>query len=67
MRRTSFWAENIEFMMGMYDEDWSGETDRMRIRGSGRITDSSVPVFEAVEEFVVRLTSILRNLFIRQT
>ena len=53
--------------MGMYDEDWSGETDRMRIRGSGRIPDSSVPVFEAVEEFVVRLTSILRNLFIRQT
>lgn len=34
-QRTSFCAENIEFIKGMYDVDRSGETDRIRILGSG--------------------------------
>ncbi len=33
--RTSFWAENIEFINGMYEVDRSGETDRITILGSG--------------------------------
>jgi len=38
---TSFWAEKIEFMTGMYEFDASGETVRMSIRGSGRFAESS--------------------------
>jgi hypothetical protein len=33
---TNFWAEKMAFMMGMYDVDRSGDTERMRIRGSVR-------------------------------
>ena len=36
--RTSFCAENIEFMRGMYDADKSGDTDMIRMRGSGALT-----------------------------
>jgi hypothetical protein len=34
---TSFWAEKTEFMIGMYEVARSGETERMRRRGSGRV------------------------------
>ena len=33
-RRTNFWAENMEFINGMYDVERSGDTERMRMRGS---------------------------------
>jgi hypothetical protein len=32
--RTNFWAAKMEFMMGMYDAERSGETERIRMRGS---------------------------------
>ena len=38
---TIFCAENIEFMIGMYDAERSGETDKMRMRGSGKLSGSS--------------------------
>lgn len=31
--RTSFWAQKIEFMIGIYDADKSGDTEIIRIRG----------------------------------
>ena len=34
MMPTNFCAENIAFMIGMYAVDRSGDTDRMRMRGS---------------------------------
>ena len=56
--RTSFCAENIEFMMGIYDGDWSGDTEITRIRGSGRPEGSSdLSALGDVPGFVTRLIS----------
>lgn len=33
----SFCAEKMEFMTGIYEEDWSGDTDRINIRGSSDV------------------------------
>ena len=38
---TSFCAEKMEFMIGMYEVERSGETERMRMRGSGRSAESA--------------------------
>lgn len=53
---TSFWAEKIEFIMGIYDVDKSGETERIRIRGSGSMAGSSAG-FVDVDGCVIRLIS----------
>ena len=51
----------MAFITGMYDVERSGETERMRIRGSGRVADSIfsadllVPV--GGDEVMMRLTS----------
>jgi len=34
---TSFWAENIEFIMGMYALEMSSETDITKIRHVGAV------------------------------
>ena len=43
---TSFCAENMEFIIGMYDVDKSGDKDRIKIRGSSpsdaRVSNLSV-------------------------
>ena len=44
--------------MGIYDDDWSGDTETMRIRGSGRAAGSSDLLFlEEDAELVTRLIS----------
>ncbi len=45
---TSFCAENMEFIIGIYVEDWSGETESTRIRGSIDVAPPSAPWVEAV-------------------
>ena len=54
---TSFCAENIEFMIEIYDEDWSGDTETINIRGSGKIVGSSERAFELEAGLVMRLMS----------
>lgn len=41
VRHASFCAEKIAFMIGMYEEDKSGETERIKMRGSWTIDGSS--------------------------
>lgn len=41
VRHASFCAEKMAFIIGMYEEDRSGETDRIKMRGSWRIVGSS--------------------------
>lgn len=53
---TNFCAEKIEFIMGMYDVDKSGETERIRIRGSGNMDGSSAALVD-VDGWVMRLIS----------
>ena len=48
----------MEFMMGIYDVDRSGDTDRTRIRGSGRIVGSSVGLLE-VDGCEIRFMSVV--------
>jgi hypothetical protein len=43
-------------MIGMYDVDKSWDTDRMRMRGSGRIAGSSVGLLE-VDRWAMRFIS----------
>ena len=60
-RLTSFWAENIQFIIGIDDVERSGETDRMRMRGSGRIAGSRPSAGLLVVDIdgrVIRLISI---------
>lgn len=52
---TSFCAENIEFMRGIYELETSGDTDKISIRGSRGIMEG-VSVFE---DIVAGLTSRL--------
>lgn len=47
----------MEFIIGMYDDDWSGDTDIMRIRGSGKSAGSSERVFNKDEGLVTLLIS----------
>jgi hypothetical protein len=37
----NFWAAKIEFMTGMYDAERSGETERIRMRGSVSVAVSA--------------------------
>lgn len=50
----SFCAEKMAFMIGMYDDDKSGETERMRMRGSGTLVEPSATLVE-MEGSVMRL------------
>jgi hypothetical protein len=45
---TSFWAEKMAFMMGMYDVDRSGDTERIRIRGSVRLAAREIRLMSAI-------------------
>lgn len=47
----------MEFMIGIYDVDKSGDTEKIRMRGSGRIAESSVDIAE-VDGCVIRLISV---------
>ena len=58
--RTSFCAEKMEFMMGMYEEERSGETERMRMRGEAWVAGSSGAVAPA-GTCVMRLMSGVRS------
>lgn len=50
----------MEFIIGIYEADSSGETDMMSIRGSGRDAGSSGPteLEDCVETLVRRLMSV---------
>ena len=58
---TNFCAEKMAFIIGMYDVARSGETERIRIRGSGRVAGSTLSADLLVpvggDEVVIRLTS----------
>ena len=47
----------MEFMIEMYEDDWSGETDIISIRGSGRAATSSERALVLDDGFVTRLMS----------
>ena len=49
----------MEFMIGMYADGWSGETEIIKIRGSGRVAASSERPLVVVDAgtLVVRLIS----------
>lgn len=51
----------MEFMTEMYDDDWSGDTEMINIRGSGRVAGSSGRVFELPATLVTRLMSRRRQ------
>ena len=48
----------MEFIIGIYDVDRSGDTDKIRMRGSGKIVGSSAKLL-GVGGCVIRLMSIL--------
>lgn len=58
MRHASFCAEKMAFIIGMYEEDKSGETDRIKMRGSWRIAGSSTILVVDGEGWVMRLMSV---------
>lgn len=55
--RTSFCAENIEFMRGMYDAERSGEMEMMRMRGSGALGALGASLAVAIEDWFSLLIS----------
>lgn len=57
-RHTSFCAEKIAFIIGMYEEDKSGETERIKMRGSWMTDGSSATPAVVDEGWVMRLMSV---------
>ena len=56
---TSFCAANIAFIIGIYDADISGDTDKMRIRGSeAGSLDSTVAVVLGGLRILFRSTNL---------
>jgi hypothetical protein len=47
----------MEFIIGIYDVDRSGETERMSIRGSSRIGESSIVDVGVIEGLAIRFMS----------
>ena len=56
---TSFCAEKIEFINGMYDVERSGDADSISIRGSGTGVCASVAGVVATEGLRIRLISVV--------
>jgi hypothetical protein len=59
--RTSFCAENMEFMRGMYDAERSGDTEMIRMRGSGALRALGASLAVAVDVWLNLLMSADSN------
>jgi len=57
MVHASFCAEKMAFIIGMYEEERSGETERIKMRGSERIAGSSTTPVVDRDWWVTRLIS----------